>query len=470
MNAKTAVVLLASLFLSSLLLVAPCAVARADEMTPAERARLDHDAMRATRHLDLYGSYVARVQRLQQTADALRAQPGATPAAERDRLARLRALDEVTIPQTRERTQELGRLWNDRWGIRLGPISRHGTTIPVPYLETDDASFPGEVRHRDTDYLRFRIACHFRVGEQPSAPPPAPIPTNALPPIPKEVEEAPETASDPVRLPSGETWDEATAKQRREALLANLTEAWNTVSSWFFGKDEGRKAEAGEALGDLPVPPPLASTPVTTGKESEGFQASFAASETARLAAIRKERAGTDPLAAWKAMTKEQRHEALLRNDPIAWDAVKALLTSGKAEDVKDVVAALDRVPKPPLPAGMPDPIGPTQGTITGLVSRPKGGGGSPFGDESLAERVVDATVSYSYLEGHRTVESTTRSDGEGRFEISVPLDVAVRLAWDRETQEVRCTFDRPTVSVSFGGPDIKSVPTGPTPPGPDPR
>jgi hypothetical protein len=464
------------------LCLGPAPVRAGEEPTPEERARLDHDAMRATRHLDLYGRYLERTRELNRAAGTLRGTTGPTPEAERERQVRLRDLEERLIPQSRERTRELGSLWDERWGVRLGPISRYGTTTPQPYLDNSGGQGPGVVRTRDVDYLPYRIRAHFRLDEplKPSAEPAARLKGMELPPIPKDVAEAPAVATEPVRIPGADaTWDEMTPEKRHESLLDCVAEAWNALALWLASGDAGKKQAADEALGELPAPPEATGEPRVTGEAQAAAQSEVQSFEAARAEEVRRERAAEDPVARWKSMGVEARHRALLDNDPVAWDAVKALLTSGNEADVDEVLRALERIPKKSSADVPPPPeaLLPTEGTIQVSVSKPTGEGGSPFGEESLTEPVAGAEIRYTYLSAEGPYENSTTTGEDGRAEITVPLEVEVELTWvqGREIRHARCERDRALVSVPFGGPEIKAastsdpmVPREPPPPIPD--
>lgn len=440
-------------------------LASAEDLTPSERMRLDDEAQRATRHLDLFGRYVERARALRRTADLLRAANPATPAAQQEQDARLRHIEETLLPQTRERVQELGDLWDQRYMFRVGPIERYGTTFSVPHLEPSDDGSPGTIRHHDEDYLRYWIRTHYRLGEMPALLPLEPqlMKGAVLPPVPAVVSEPPPLASEPVRIPdTGKAIDDLTAEERRQALLDGVQEVWNQVTAWWYGSDPAQKEAAQEALGDIPAPP-APEGPAETAAEEAARQAAASAAETARREALRAKQVGSPDLEPWKKMTKEQRHWALLRNDPKAWDAVSALLKSGDAAAVEEVLQALSRLPKPLPPTPPPVAIGCEAGTLTVFV-REEGQGG-PFDEDAFSKPVPGTTIAWTYNVEGRQQNGTSTTDAEGVAVIrGLPVPVTVQVTWRGNVLEGGPTPDRPDNYVCFGPPP-PVIPTGSTAP-----
>jgi len=241
---------------------------------------------------------------------------------------------DVRWPQLKDMRVRRGRLeaevaaLEEEWSnagldISIGTLgANYCRKIWISYLDRKADTFPSPIRSNQVDYVIHRIDSMWPTAETPAVDETASKgrkdPVYEKPPVVPDPPKPDKCEVTTTNVPPKKAWEVMTDDERHEALKANDPDAWTNVRDALLSGDTNKIQQVKDALGasgKSAEPPPIAITNLTPTE----------------VAVVKP----------WKDMTPQERHEALKKGDPAAWDAVRDALLSGNADQINAVVQAL---------------------------------------------------------------------------------------------------------------------------------
>lgn len=240
---------------------------------------------------------------------------------------------EARVPKIRQEMDAIDAQWvSEGFRGKIGPLGDfcYGRKSEVVWLDTGADTFPSPLRTNLVDYVGLRLDTLWPTNAPSSSGGDSSGgTTNHVQTTPPQIPDPPvaeEYAETTNNIPPKKSWDAMTPDERHEALKANDPDAWINVYRALISGLTNAIEEVRQALdasGATADPPPATYTNLVP--------------------------TAVTPAKPWKEMTPEERHEALKKNDPSAWDAVRDALLSGNPDQVAVVIEALNAKPIPEI-------------------------------------------------------------------------------------------------------------------------